>query len=1139
MNKTGGQDKIKVINVIKNILDIQNMNSIEIDIKFEDNPSKNQFISIANKLQKVPFIYESVNKELSNTILLRNLLYNPALYPIITQKKSNDYIYTRSPIKKTVLNSKFDIKSVSPEEPLYVIGIAIDIKKQGNIIDNKKTYIVPEYLDTFKTHELFRIIYFNKNPTELLLSMIRQLRYAVRFYNMTSYSYYFKEALLHKSNLQVPRPDIVKIDSWYSKKEISYIKFLLGNYDWIYNLDPLQSLGNDIDQLLYIITEGPKSKHVKEYFILKEIEMNRHKELLRLEKESIKIINMARQYIIIIGKKLGSNVQQKVLLALSKGAYLRLPGGSMAIPNMSTNITNPYSILEQLTKDQQYIVKIEYDKQQQYMKAYYANKCIHLSIYKKLIKSKTVDNTKIALTAVAKYFKKDIVNGYYICTSCDFSIMCSHVYDRYQYTIDNVSLSVINTNLMSYAIKVKINKGHEYYCKFCGERLVRDLFIDDEYKIKPRTNMSETEQEIRGYSWSVIMTAIHSAGLGNEKAIAMYISNSIRPIIESKAYNKFDDNVKLICVMHTFAFILLLMKDHKISFLNIDCMIPASKIAEKLLGFIYSKYNTLMTSLNINADILKNEFMSAYKNIINTGPIDLPVSNSETDVANFILNIDPIYKYAKNICRLVKKLPFKIEPGSIRKEFETILGNSLISIIKSAKENMKNPIFADILNKRFGSTLQIDTLEFFYKHPSINLYDKLVSIDNENKILKKFLDGNYSYYVMASYVMFCIITKHVHNKIEYDDFRILFLEFKNVETAMLNELYKYSQKPIMTFNYKKNSHFVKKHINITELYDENGAKHKWNIYYYEYGIRRILIDVGCSVCGIKKSNISRLNIEKTTKAVKAMSDINSFYMFYKIRCPVNELHTWLNDICTKCKVSTAMFDQVNSNKITSDILEYYNQYLKQFKEKRNIQPEIELKPKKEVIKKNIDWTQNYTSIVKVSQVTGYSTNIIEAIGVTEGRTYKEIEDGLSIPEIELYHIYSAYAELIYIISKCKIKLETDYTTLFDNILYEKSYYDIHRFIIQSICEITLLTDIELFSTIIKNQKLLSVPIISLVVDESDDIIYLGDDIGDSGEDLIIDQKIEDNYFSVSNIDYEFKEDIESHINIPQEYIYSE
>ena len=44
----------------------------------------------------------------------------------------------------------------------------------------------------------------------------------------------------------------------------------------------------------------------------------------------------------------------------------------------------------------------------------------------------------------------------------------------------------------------------------------------------------------------------------------------------------------------------------------------------------------------------------------------------------------------------------------------------------------------------------------------------------------------------------------------------------------------------------------------------------------------ILTDIGCSICGIRKSKVSDINANKTWNAVNALPDINSLYMFYKI-----------------------------------------------------------------------------------------------------------------------------------------------------------------------------------------------------------------------------------------------------------------
>lgn len=1152
MSKFGGiQDKIKIINVVRNILDIQTTNLIELNIKFEDHPAKNEFILLASRLQKISFLYEPLSVDISDTILLRNLLYNPAVYPIILQKKDNaEHIYTRTPIRKHILNKKLKIYCIPQEESIYVIGIAINVDKQGSIEDSKKVYIINEYLDLFETHNNFKYIYFEGNEN-ILHRLLKQLIYSVNFYNAHNYlsdlhDYRNKKILEHKKK----EIQTIEIKSWYTSAEIEYIQFLLKDKrKWIYNLDPLQTLGNNIDQLLYIITEGYESEKVKEFFILQEMTKNKINELQKIENETLKFINMAKQYIIIIGKKLGSNIQQKIMIEMSRNRYLRLPGGSMAIPSIDVNIVNPNEVLKYLTKEQQSIIKLEYNKLEQFRKSYVLNKCEHLLAIKKLLNSKNIENTKLNLGIVANYFLPELSNGYHVCSVCDFHIMCSHAYDKYKYQINNVPISTINTNLLEYAIKVRVNKEHEYYCKYCGEQLIKELYIEDEYKFKPKFVLSEEESEIRDYTWSVIMTIIQTASLSNEKATAIYISNIILPLIKEKI-TKFDDSAKLTCIMYTYSFILILIKNQKITVLNIDSTLPLSKIAEKLLNFIYSKYNKIVYTSSI--DIIKTEFMNAYKIINSIGePISIE-DNQESNLANFIINIDPIYQYAKKICILTHILK---DTSNIKKEFETILGTSLPNIIKSAKENVKNSTFVDILNKRFGHALQVENLDFFYKHPKLNIYENLISIDNEDTVLKRFLEGDNNYYYFANYVLFCKYIKNVKNEIEYEDYRKLFQSFNKQENKMFIKTHIYSRKPFFNIIFLKNSHFIKRDIKITELYDENGMKHIWNVFHYSdksYTGSKIpgskpsaLTDISCSVCGIKKSNIDKLNITKTTNVVKVMSDINSFYMFYKLRCPAGEIHNWVNNICSKCSLTDVMIDQINSNKINSSILDYYNKYLTVFSSEKKTDELLELQEKTTSIAKYItkDWIYDYTPIVKVSQLTKISTIIIESIGLTEKRMYSEVENGTNIPEIELFHVYSAYSELIYLLSKYCEKIKNhDYLLTFNSLIYTKSYSDVHKFILQSICEIVLKTnDITEFINIINHQKMLAMPSSYFVFDDSDDVVYLGDDIGDSGEDLIVDQRVENNYESSLNIDYPFTEDNpnnELHIDIPNEYIYT-
>ena len=1165
---TGGLfNKIKVINVVQSVLDIQTSNLIELEIKIADIPHKYEILQIAKMLQKIPFLYDPINVTLSNTILIRYLLYNPALYPIvIDSKQTKPYdLYTRSPIVKKILDINFNIFQISEEESLWITGLSIDTTKQGSIVKKNNDHDMQEYLEEFETHDNYKVIYFKDIPdiNILLIDMLIQLKNATDFYLL-----HFQKNI---SYVPLPEPNIkkvVKINSWYSPKEVDLIKFLLqSDREWTYNLDPLQYLGNDLDKLLYIITEGPNSDQVKDYFVLKEMKYNKEKKMKLISKEDIKITNMAKRYIIIIGNKLGSVVQQKVLLALSKSKYLRMPGGSMAIPIISSEINNPNTILNLLSVDQQNIVKIEYDAQEKYMLSRNNNTCPHLNLYQKLIKAKNADMAKNTLLELSKYFKQEISStGYYICINCNFDIMCSHVYDRYKFIIENIPLETINTNLFKYAIKVKVNKGHEYYCKYCGEKLLRDFYIEDEIKFKQKVDLSENSIEIRNYIWSVVMSIIISANIANEKTLAIYISNTIRPLVESKVGNVFDDNVKFICIIYVTAFILIIMKNHKMSFLNIDPELQTSKIAEKLLNYIYSKYNSVMKYVKSSTDIIRNEFMLAYKTINSViGTVVIPVSNPEIELSNFILNLDPIYKYAKKICILLKKIPFKLDPlpNELKKEFETILGNSLPNIIKSAKDNIKNPLFSNFINKRLGSILQVDKLDFFHKDKVLNIYNDLIAINNGNKILNDFINGNYDNYTIASYILFHKFITEVSNENEYNNFRIIFDKFKKIENEIL--LQQKSLTYVYDFNFTTKFQFVNQDILLTSLYDENGNKHDWSIYYYgTHGPipkKKLqgpkpdkLIDVGCSICNVKKTETNKLDLEKTKKAVKSMSDLSAFFMFYKTRCPVKDLHIWLNDTCTTCDITINMLNNVNANKINSEILSYYNKYLTKFLKEVERVKKINTTYTKN-IESNITlphWEYNHTPVVKVSQLTKININIIESIGLTENRIYSELENGINIPELELYHIYSAFSELIFVFSKFieltnkqNIDQMTHYNLIINDLIYKNDYKNAHKFIIQTICELILIVPedkgLELFDKIIKNQKMLTAPIMSFITDDSYDVVYLGDDIADSGEDLRITQKVKQLYYSAENIDYDFTEDNpnnELNIEIPNEYIYN-
>jgi hypothetical protein len=275
-------------------------------------------------------------------------------------------------------------------------------------------------------------------------------------------------------------------------------------------------------------------------------------------------------------------------------------------------------------------------------------------------------------------------------------------------------------------------------------------------------------------------------------------------------------------------------------------------------------------------------------------------------------------------------------------------------------------------------------------------------------------------------------------------------------------------------------------------------------------------------------------------------DINAFYMFFKLRCPKGDMHEWTNNSCNKCKLSDFTINNAFSSKITDEVTNYYDKYLNIFikENNENIIKNKHFDFKKDNKKNRIlinssNWKYNYSSIINVSKLLNVNPNIIESIGLYEGRTYKDIENNFEKPEIEIYHIYTTYSELINLCSLLKINIIN-----LDDV--DLSLSDTHKFIINKICDYILASpnqqSIEILEKILHNQKLFSIPEINTGdVLNNEDIIYIGDDIGDSGEDLRKTQYTKDNFYSSKNIDYDFSEDNpnnEPNIEIPNEYIYS-
>jgi hypothetical protein len=330
------------------------------------------------------------------------------------------------------------------------------------------------------------------------------------------------------------------------------------------------------------------------------------------------------------------------------------------------------------------------------------------------------------------------------------------------------------------------------------------------------------------------------------------------------------------------------------------------------------------------------------------------------------------------------------------------------------------------------------------------------------------------------------------------------------------------------FNFKNTQTYVPVDVKLTHIYDENGVPHKWSIYYYAGGSDDItmvsggskgakkaradgiitsqmrLVDVACSICDTKHSEIGNLDVERTSQSVAAASDIASFFIFYKSRCPVGLIHEYTNSKCKHCSLTTDLSEQADSGAITKNVRDYYAKYSSKFvteKSELRVTPSPRKKSSRYETREKYtsdvkNWVGDYTPIVNAAKFAGVTPATIEAIGSMAGRDYVDIVEGRGIPPPPItpsdFRIYAVDAEIRLFLSDYSSlrnatkfaktppatqevltaagvppheyallsnlpEVGVDYRRNFTSIVKFRSPKDAHEFAIQSLCEILLET----------------------------------------------------------------------------------
>jgi hypothetical protein len=291
----------------------------------------------------------------------------------------------------------------------------------------------------------------------------------------------------------------------------------------------------------------------------------------------------------------------------------------------------------------------------------------------------------------------------------------------------------------------------------------------------------------------------------------------------------------------------------------------------------------------------------------------------------------------------------------------------------------------------------------------------------------------------AAYRLFAEYTKRITSPEAQEAYANSLAAYKLCEDGLRMAKATEAVKTYYDFKFARSQQYVHAVAPITSVYDEDGAKHDWGkgaTYFYtgadgtEVSFRgaaavaaargsgallptMTLADIACPVCGLKKSEIGRLDIEKTERSVRATFEIGSLFLFYESRCPSSAaggLHRWsgADQRCSACGITADILKAAAAGEAAknTDARNYYDRHLAAFNkargELRAQAPAVQnAKPVADspVSEEATSWQPDYTIIVRAAKLAGVTPATIEAIGSTEGREYADIIEGKGVPPL--------------------------------------------------------------------------------------------------------------------------------------------
>ncbi len=308
--------------------------------------------------------------------------------------------------------------------------------------------------------------------------------------------------------------------------------------------------------------------------------------------------------------------------------------------------------------------------------------------------------------------------------------------------------------------------------------------------------------------------------------------------------------------------------------------------------------------------------------------------------------------------------------------------------------------------------------------------------------------ADYGYY-HASFELFWRATVQMRNADEEAALRRDLAKVRGGEVLLLREKAYGGQQTLHNSGSTRTDRFERLALPVTYLYDEDGLKHVWSAYVFSNGDTELeirkddaeaamkavytavregrltgfrLLDIQCTVCGVRQSEFEKLDADKAAQAVANAADISMFFSFYAVRCPADGLHEFRGAqdaaACAKCGAPEALLAGFRTKKYAAAAAEYYTKFLNKFRQEQTEilytgdgLPAQEVEGPSPAASKTdgtgtavdlaalirpvapITWRRNYDTVLRLADFAGIAPVLIDAIGATERRTYSDVKQG--------------------------------------------------------------------------------------------------------------------------------------------------